>query len=61
MSIERTKLEEFMLNDIEIAVFLTNGIKLTGFLRSQSSTCIVINKDQLIYKHAISTIQPNAR
>lgn len=42
------------------AVFLKNGIKLTGILVGIDEECLFLKNmvTQMIYKHAVSTIQP---
>ena len=46
-----------------LTVFLVNGVKLQGIVTSFDSFCVLLKRDaqgQLVYKHAISTIMPNA-
>lgn len=46
---------------IPVTMFLMNGFQLRGVLRAFDSFTVVIDSDgkqQLIYKHAISTIAP---
>ncbi|WP_184403586.1 RNA chaperone Hfq [Geomicrobium halophilum] len=48
-------------DNIPITVFLTNGFQIRGFLKAFDNFTIVIDTDgkqQLIYKHAISTFAP---
>ncbi len=42
------------------AVFLKNGIKLTGIITGIDEDCLFLKNivTQMIYKHAVSTIQP---
>lgn len=45
-----------------ITVFLVNGYQIKGYVKGFDSYTIVLDvdaKQQLIYKHAISTIIPN--
>ena len=47
---------------ILITVFLVNGYQIKGYVKGFDSYTIVLDADdkqQLIYKHAISTIIPN--
>lgn len=48
-----------------VTVFLVNGIRLVGKLRQFDQFCLLLEGadgvSQLIFKHAISTIQPPAR
>lgn len=44
-------------------IFLVNGIKLQGIISGFDNFSIVLRREahsQLIYKHAISTVMPNA-
>ncbi len=45
---------------IPVAIFLVNGIKLQGTIESFDQFVIVLNNNinQMVYKHAISTIVP---
>ena len=46
---------------VPVTLFLMNGFQLRGVLRAFDSFTVVIDSDgrqQLIYKHAISTIAP---
>ena len=64
---EKTKnLQDAFLNRaraerVPVTLFLMNGSQLRGVLRAFDSYTVVIDSDgkqQLIYKHAISTIAP---
>ncbi len=46
---------------IPVSVFLMNGIKLQGTVESFDQFVIVLNNttNQLVYKHAISTVMPS--
>ncbi len=49
-------------NKIKITIFLVNGYQIKGIVRGFDNYTIILNSDeeqQLIYKHAISTIIPN--
>ncbi|MBV9573480.1 MAG: RNA chaperone Hfq [Acidobacteriales bacterium] len=42
-----------------ITIYLLSGVKLTGHIRSFDKYCLVLetgNQEQLIFKHAISTV-----
>ena len=44
-----------------VTVYLTSGVKLTGRIRSFDKYSVVLessNQEQLIFKHAISTVVP---
>ena len=46
---------------VPVTLFLMNGFQLRGVLRAYDSFTVIIDSDgkqQLIYKHAISTIAP---
>ncbi len=59
-------LQDMILNNarkenVEITLFLMNGIKYKGFVKGFDNYVIimeVLGKRQMIYKHAISTIIP---
>jgi len=46
---------------IPVSVFLINGIKLQGTIESFDQFVIVLNNNinQMVYKHAVSTIVPS--
>ncbi|WP_425449686.1 RNA chaperone Hfq [Dethiothermospora halolimnae] len=49
--------------NISITIFLMNGYQLKGFVKGFDNYTIVLKgegKQQLIYKHAISTIVPSS-
>lgn len=48
---------------VKCAIYLVNGIKLTGIIESHDENCIQLileRTSQLIYKHAVSTIVPQS-
>jgi len=59
-------LQDVFLNQIRkdgtpVTIFLLNGFQIKGFVRGFDNFTVVMdsdNKQQLIYKHAISTIIP---
>ncbi len=54
-------LNELRKNRIAVTVFLTNGFQLRGLIRSFDNYTVLLDtegKQQLIYKHAISTFAP---
>lgn len=64
---EKTKnLQELFLNRLRldklpVTVFLMNGFQLRGIIRAFDNFTVVLDsegKQQMIYKHAISTIVP---
>ena len=60
-----TSLQDPFLNTLRkdrtpVSIFLVNGIKLQGTIESFDQFVIVLNNNsnQMVYKHAISTIVP---
>lgn len=54
-------LNELRKNRIAVTVFLTNGFQLRGLIKSFDNYTVLLDtegKQQLIYKHAISTFAP---
>ncbi len=54
-------LNEIRREKIPVAIFLVNGIKLQGFVESFDQFVVLLKNNvcqQLVYKHAISTIVP---
>ncbi|MGI6363469.1 MAG: RNA chaperone Hfq [Bacillota bacterium] len=64
--VKNLNLQDVFLNQIRkdgnpVTIFLLNGFQLKGFVRGFDNFTVVLdsdNKQQLIYKHAISTISP---
>jgi len=60
-------LQDVFLNKVrkennEITVFLINGYQIKGFIKGFDNYVIIIEnneKQQMVYKHAISTIVPS--
>ncbi|MFY9140129.1 MAG: RNA chaperone Hfq [Thermacetogeniaceae bacterium] len=67
MSKGQINLQDYFLNQIRkegipITVFLVNGFQLKGNLRGFDNFTVILEsegKQQMVYKHAISTIVPN--
>ena len=66
---KKQNLQDTFLNAVRksrtpLTVFLVNGVKLQGVVTWFDNFCILLRGDarppQLVYKHAISTIAPNA-
>ncbi|HLR75558.1 MAG TPA: RNA chaperone Hfq [Virgibacillus sp.] len=63
---QTTNIQDFYLNQlrknhISVTVFLTNGFQLRGMIRAFDNFTVLLETDgkqQLIYKHAISTFAP---
>lgn len=59
-------LQEVFLNavtrsDDSVTMFLVNGVMLQGYVAAFDLFCMLLQRDglsQLVYKHAVSTIQP---
>lgn len=48
-------------SDDSVTMFLINGVMLQGYVAGYDLFCILLTRDgmaQLVYKHAVSTIQP---
>ena len=59
---EHTFLQALMDQAVAVSVYLVNGIKLQGSVVSFDHQVVLLgssNSNQMIYKHAISTIVPN--
>ncbi len=49
---------------VEVVIYLTNGFQLKGLVRGFDNFIVILEtegKQQMIYKHAISTIIPSRR
>ena len=65
---KKQNLQDIFLNAVRkgktpLTVFLVNGVKLQGIVTWFDNFCVLLRRDgqsQLVYKHAISTIAPNA-
>jgi host factor-I protein len=63
INIQDSFLNQARKDKIALTLFLTTGVKLRGFVKGFDNYCIVFelnDKQQLIYKHAIATIVPDA-
>lgn len=62
MNIQDTYLNQLRKNNIFVTVFLLNGFQLKGVIKSYDNFTVLLESDgkqQLIYKHAISTFSPS--
>jgi host factor-I protein len=66
MTGKNQKIQDHFLNvlrkeKVPVTVYLLNGTRLRGTIRAFDNFCLLLkqNTQQLIYKHAISTIQPD--
>ena len=63
---KRQNLQDTFLNSVRktktpLTIFLVNGVKLQGIVTWFDNFCVLLRRDghsQLVYKHAVSTIQP---
>ncbi|MCL4457098.1 MAG: RNA chaperone Hfq [Nitrospirae bacterium] len=53
-------LNQLRKEKVPVVVYLTNGVRLKGIIRGFDSFVVLLKEagEQLIYKHAISTIVP---
>ena len=66
MQVKQTSLQDNFLNmarkeRMPVTVFLTNGFQIRGLVKAFDNYTVVLDsegKQQLIYKHALSTIVP---
>ncbi|MGG6311030.1 RNA chaperone Hfq [Paenibacillus macerans] len=61
INIQDTFLNQLRKESIPVTVFLTNGFQIRGTIKAFDNFTIVIDSDgrqQMVYKHAISTFQP---
>ena len=61
INIQDTFLNQLRKNNIFVTVFLLNGFQLKGSIKSYDNFTVLMESDgkqQLIYKHAISTFVP---
>ena len=61
MNLQDTILSEMLENKVPANFFLMNGFQIRGIITAYDSVVIVVvtdGKQQVFYKHAISTIAP---
>lgn len=61
-TVQNEFLEGMINKNVEVSIFLKNGIKLLGKIKEHDESALIFtygNTVQLIYKSAISTIVPN--
>ena len=61
MNLQDAILKEVIRDRVPVTMFLMNGFQLRGFLTGFDSFVVVLvsdGKQQMIYKHAISTLAP---
>ncbi|WP_391123071.1 RNA chaperone Hfq [Psychrobacillus sp. L3] len=62
INIQDNFLNQLRKNDVFVTVFLLNGFQLKGYIKSYDNFTVLLEsegKQQLIYKHAISTFAPS--
>ncbi|WP_391208815.1 RNA chaperone Hfq [Psychrobacillus sp. L4] len=62
INIQDNFLNQLRKSDIFVTVFLLNGFQLKGYIKSYDNFTVLLEsegKQQLIYKHAISTFAPS--
>ena len=60
-NLQDTFLNKARLSRVPVTVFLTNGFQMRGEIRGFDNFVVMVDSDgrqQMIYKHAISTITP---
>jgi host factor-I protein len=68
MTEQKQNLQDVFLNHLRThkvasTIFLVNGVKLQGVITSFDTFSLLLRREshaQLVYKHSISTIMPNA-
>ena len=62
MNLQEAILKECCRDRVPVTMFLMNGFQLRGVITGFDSFVVVLvtdGKQQMIYKHAISTLAPN--
>ena len=62
INLQDVLLNQLRKDKISIVVFLTNGFQLKGIIKGFDNFVVIIEsegKQQMIYKHAISTLVPS--
>ena len=63
MNLQDVFLNQCRKDKIAVTIFLTNGFQFKGVVKGFDSYVVILDcegKQQLVYKHAISTISPAA-
>jgi len=61
INIQDTFLNHLRKENVAVTIYLVNGFQLRGYIKAFDNFTIVIDSDgkqQLVYKHAISTFTP---
>lgn len=62
VNLQDTFLNQVRKENILVTVYLVNGYQLKGYVRSFDSFTVMLENDgkqQLVYKHALSTVMPS--
>jgi len=59
-NLQDTYLNQLRKEKVPVLMYLTNGVRLKGVIKGFDNFVILLKEStqQLIYKHAVSTIQP---
>lgn len=63
-SLQDPYLNTLRKGNVQVNVYLVSGIKLTGYIESFDQFVVVLRdskNNQMIYKHAISTVVPSEK
>lgn len=61
INLQDSFLNQVRKENVAVVIYLVNGFQLRGFVRGFDNFTVIIENDgkqQLVYKHAISTITP---
>ncbi|MDQ7792804.1 MAG: RNA chaperone Hfq [bacterium] len=61
VNLQDSFLNQVRKDNVPVTVFLVNGVQLKGLVRGFDNFTVVLDSDgrqQMVYKHAISTVQP---
>lgn len=61
LSLQEPFLEELRKDKVPVSIYLVNGIKLQGHVDAYDQSVVLLKNtiNQMVYKHAISTIVPS--
>ncbi|MBO6827751.1 MAG: RNA chaperone Hfq [Sneathiella sp.] len=61
LNVQDVFLNKVRKDNVPVTIFLVNGVKLQGSVSAFDNFCVTLRRDkqdQLVYKHAISTVMP---
>ncbi|WP_025898967.1 RNA chaperone Hfq [Sneathiella glossodoripedis] len=61
LNVQDVFLNKVRKDNVPVTIFLVNGVKLQGSISAFDNFCVTLRRDkqdQLVYKHAISTVMP---